>query len=114
MSRATDDVLAERARQVLAEGWSPEHDDTHVNGELALAGAAYAIHSSAVLVPPPEEDKPSLRYSLMAHASGAWPWQFGMKPKSPRFNLIRAAALIIAEIERIDRASASQAEEIKK
>ncbi|SHI12508.1 hypothetical protein [Pollutimonas bauzanensis] len=30
---AARDVLAERRRQVEAEGWTPEHDDTHVNDE---------------------------------------------------------------------------------
>ena len=29
MSKATDDVLAERQRQIEAEGWTADHDDAH-------------------------------------------------------------------------------------
>ena len=42
-TQAASDVLAERARQIAAEGWTPEHDDEHDGGELARAGAAYAL-----------------------------------------------------------------------
>lgn len=44
------------------------------------------------------------------HPSGLhqrWPWALEWwKPKDNRRNLIRAAALVIAEIERLDRAAA--------
>ncbi|MEF7906796.1 ead/Ea22-like family protein, partial [Escherichia coli] len=30
------DVIAERQRQQSVEGWMPEHDDEHCNGELAM------------------------------------------------------------------------------
>jgi hypothetical protein len=39
------EIARERERQLTAEGWSPEHDDEHANGELARAAAAYAIFS---------------------------------------------------------------------
>ena len=45
-TQAEHDVLAERRRQVEAEGWTPEHDDAHDDGSLALAGAAYAVHAA--------------------------------------------------------------------
>lgn len=90
MSKATDDVIEERARQMGAEGWTPEHDDLHGRGDLAVAGACYAMHTDAhsdAGDPPPE-----------------WPWEpEWWKPKGTRRDLVRAAALIIAEIERIDR-----------
>ena len=35
-------IVDERARQIAKEGWTPEHDDEHVDGELALVGALYA------------------------------------------------------------------------
>jgi hypothetical protein len=39
-----------------------------------------------------------------------WPWSLHWwKPKSPRRDLIRAAALIVAEIERLDRADSRAA-----
>jgi len=32
-----------------------------------------------------------------------WPWHDGFKPKGKRADLVRAAAFIIAEIEKLDR-----------
>lgn len=46
LSRAASDVLAERARQIAVEGWTPDHDDAHAKGELAQAAACYA-HEAA-------------------------------------------------------------------
>jgi hypothetical protein len=42
---AASDVLAERQRQVTAEGWTPEHDDEHSDGEMALAASSYALYA---------------------------------------------------------------------
>lgn len=83
------DVIAERERQKQAEGWTSEHDDRgHPNGELALAAACYVLHGAEEAAPP------------------AWPWSWTWwKPKNRRRNLVRAAALLIAEIERLDRAA---------
>ena len=36
-------IQEERTRQVQEEGWTPEHDEEHGDGELALAAACYAI-----------------------------------------------------------------------
>ncbi len=38
-SQALLDVIAERRRQVEVEGWSPEHDDAHMDKSLADAAA---------------------------------------------------------------------------
>ena len=87
MSQAEVDVLAERQRQIHAEGHDEAHDDRWTNGELAEAGASYAIASH-----------------FPAHAPIEWPWdREWWKPKDRRRNLVRAAALIIAEIDRLDR-----------
>lgn len=92
-SQAATDVLTERRRQVEAEGWTPEHDDEHSNGEMALAAACYARAGSGV---PMIADVPLL-----------WPWTSSWwKPAGARRNLVKAAALILAEIERLDRAAA--------
>lgn len=102
LSRSAVDVLAERRRQVTAEGWTPEHDDTHESGELAGAAACYARHVNGrqwVYRTRPES------YASEA-APNEWPWdEAWWKPKSPRSDLVRAAALILAEIERLDRAA---------
>ena len=102
VSDAAKDVLSERDRQVSQEGWTPEHDDTHSSGEMAGAAACYARHVNGrqwVYAKRPED------YSS-EEAPESWPWdEAWWKPKSPRKDLIRAAALIIAEIERLDRVS---------
>lgn len=96
-SRAAQDVLAERRRQVDEEGYAPEHDDAHDKGEIAGAAACYALYRSHVA---PEE--------LMGEGiiEMSWPWDAdSWKPKDRRHDLVRAGALIIAEIERYDRAA---------
>lgn len=86
-----DEIAAERRRQIEVEGWTAEHDDEHVSGSLSDAAAAYAIGASRSL--------------LARKPPGIWPWKNEWwKPKSQRRDLIRAAALIVAEIERLDRA----------
>ncbi|WP_329006278.1 hypothetical protein [Pseudomonas aeruginosa] len=93
------DVQAERLRQVEAEGWMPEHDDAHSHGEMARAAACYALAGSSA----PNDGTAALLVSL------AWPWdEQWWKPTSARRDLIKACALTLAEIERLDRAGISQ------
>lgn len=88
MSKAIEDVLAERQRQVDVEGYLFEHDDEHEGGEIAEAAAAMALASSNCTT-----------------AFNLWPWGLeSFKVKGYRDNLVRAGALIIAELERLDRA----------
>ena len=88
--RAIYDVDAERHRQVSAEGYSEAHDDEHVNGELALAAMAYAC---------PEH----VMQWLTGNDIRLWPFEGEPKFKNRRRDLERAAAFLIAEIERLDR-----------
>lgn len=87
------DVIAERQRQKAVEGWTSEHDDAYQNSELADAAACYAInaHNQGLSTP--------------AH----WPWAPDWwKQSGPRRDLVKAGALILAEIERIDRQEVAQ------
>jgi len=87
LNQAALDVLAERQRQISAEGWTPEHDDDHDDGSLGKAAAVYAISFPGFPT--------DMTY---------WPWpREAFKPKDRRQNLVRAAALLIAEIDRLDR-----------
>jgi len=89
MSGAVREIAAERRRQIEEEGWSPEHDDRHAEGQLAAAAACYAWAGWPM-----------------------WPWDRAFwKPKSRRRDLVRAGALILAEIERLDRAETKGAED---
>lgn len=88
-----EDIATERRRQIEAEGWLPAHDDLHDAGKLASAAACYAAVSSSLIMDYPTGEPPP-----------AWPWaDEWWKPTTPRRNLVKAAALIVAEIERIDR-----------
>lgn len=91
------DIRAERQRQVDEEGWTAEHDDQHNRGEIALAAAAYAEHTVA-------SDRFRKQYSS---PPVYWPWSDKWwKPTDRRRDLVKAGALIVAEIERLDRAAA--------
>ena len=90
---ALADIAKERQRQREVEGWTPEHDDAHVSAELAMAGACYALASFL-----------NTEHALNTTFTRYWPWdRKWWKPKTPRKNLVRAGALIVAEIERLDR-----------
>lgn len=84
------DVIAERQRQQSVEGWTPEHDDEHCNGELAMAAVCYINETGTV--------------NRNGGKPWGWPWDASWwKPNARRRNLVKAGALILAEIERIDR-----------
>lgn len=86
-------VIAERQRQIDAEGYTVEHDNSHPQGELAKAGAAYAQHAAD---PMPGR--------LGRTPLALWPWDAdSWKPQGFRRDLVRACALILADIERFDR-----------
>lgn len=110
MSAAATDVLAERARHISVEGWTPEHDDTHDKGEMVLAGATYAAWAAAksALWRMATYTDPVASAGMATVVDLLWPWdRRWWKPKDRRRDLVRAGALIIAEIERLDRADAA-------
>jgi hypothetical protein len=99
LSQAARDVLAERARQVSVEGWTPAHDDAHDNGCLGTAAACYALHASSQS-DPVEGWQEEYRHK----AARLWPFDAEWyKPTTPRRDLEKAGALILAEMERLDR-----------
>ncbi|MBP8267548.1 MAG: hypothetical protein KAX47_13430 [Zoogloea sp.] len=89
------DVVQERRRQINAEGWTPDHDDEHTGGELARAAAVYAAGGGL------------FKISSLQTPMQVWPYQWEFKPADRRRELVKAGALILAEIERIDRAAAT-------
>lgn len=97
--KGTNDVYKERLRQIEI-GYGTDNDDSYIGGELAAAGGCYAFHAAVVLhegTPPSYGDNPP----------GWWPFNASSwKPETARENLIKAAALIIAEIDKIDRKEA--------
>ena len=98
-----DEIAAERRRQIEVEGWTPEHDDGHDCREMAQAAACYAEqYAGRQWVYHDAEYGPEHYQADEPHDD--WPWdESWWKPKDPRRDLIRAAALLVAEIERLDR-----------
>lgn len=94
MKTGTELIAEERTRQISGEGWSAEHDDSHKRGELARAGVAYAIHALIGGTQP----------------VNAWPWELKWwKPSDePVRNLVKAGALIAAEIDRLQRKASAE------
>lgn len=94
-------IAAERKRQVEVEGWTPEHDDAHGGNDLAAAAAAYANWSESYPLP---DD-----YANGVTAPPCWPWddEWWKPSDDPIRNLVKAGALIVAEIDRLQRAAKS-------
>ena len=95
------DVLAERTRQISVEGWTPAHDDRHAAGEMAGAAACYAMQVALDHI-----GRDDLHTTVSRTIRELWPWAaHWWKPTGRRRDLVKAGALILAEIERLDRAA---------
>lgn len=84
-------IAAERARQITTEGFTAAHDAMHARGELHDAAASYMLAAincghPAMQIPPRE-----------------WPWapSWWKPAPDPVRNLVKAAALLAAEIDRL-------------
>ena len=86
-------IQEERERQTSIKGWTADHDDSHINGELRDAAISYLMYCD----PKAGED-----------AVSVWPFEISsFKPSVGEYhNLIKAGALIAAEIDRLQRIEA--------
>lgn len=107
----TDLIALERARQMLEEGYSGEHDDLHADGEMSAAAACYAAPCPIFV-----EDRDFVNE---VRFRDPWPWddssdrRRGMGPQvidnstlddEQRVRqLAKAGALVAAEIDRLRR-----------
>lgn len=97
-------IAAERTRQIESEGWTPEHDDSHVRNELGDAARCYITSAEAA-----QYDKNCVAfdggYRVLEGVPGNWPWESDWwKPTDdPVKDLVKAGALVAAEIDRLKR-----------
>ncbi|MDQ1185948.1 hypothetical protein [Agrobacterium larrymoorei] len=99
LSKAVVDVMNERDRQWNEEGFTAETDDKYPAGRLARFAQVYLFG-----VWLRGEGKSAA--DIKRETRSIWPGSKDLcKPKNDRADLVRAAALIIAEIEGLDRAS---------
>lgn len=89
----------ERMRQVLQKRYTPTHDDQHTLGELTYAAMEYALQETRQLKAPGTTGE---QFGELPW----WPWEWETwKPEpDPIRNLVKAGALIAAEIDRLLRA----------
>jgi len=106
MSKARDEVLADRQRQMDQEGYDRTHDAEHDPEELIRAALVYTLTS---LAHPDANGHVSVgmecrgvKLNWMESATALWPWDGGPKPKTQRRDLVRAAALLIAALDRLE------------
>lgn len=118
-------IYKERNRQLRDEGWTAEHDDGHSCGELAAAAVCYAAYAMG---------EPVYRIAVHDHAGmmaysyvDPWPWEEAWDKRdiysvrdedAPEPTdeerrehkircLVKAGALMAAEIDRLKRLSAA-------
>ena len=97
-------IADERRRQVEVEGWTPERDvEVHKDGGLVLASMCYIMDYYGHL------DSTAFRSFCCEFARESWPWDFKWwKPSTPNDSikqLVKAGALISAEIDRLQKVS---------
>ncbi len=96
VSKGASLIVAERERQIGQEDWNANHDDAHVHAELVDAAVSYALAYTAQSPP--------------GNGRWRWPWeQKWWKPSDRKRNLVKAGALIAAEIDRLERQEARRA-----
>lgn len=103
-------IRAERMRQHNVEGWKLRHDDGYTHGELAHAAACYAARAG-------DSFGDRVSHDLRRDVPTLWPWGKEWWKPAPNNHpndrireLVKAGALIVAEIERLQRLKAPNAE----
>lgn len=112
LSAAEVAVIEERRRQVEVEGFDAAHDDEHTEGELALVAAIFAAPEHLVQYIPLEGG-----VGFVDPWPDSWDTKWDKRPRDTNDNetlleqtdeerlglLIKAGALILAEIDRLFR-----------
>lgn len=108
-------IAAERQRQISEEGWTPEHDKNLIEHELVYAAICYADPNKR-LIKRQEGDNGTGHRSIhldngpegpgeyIVMPPTLWPWDISKwkpTPDDPVRQLVKATALLIAEIDRL-------------
>lgn len=88
MSTGIGLIELERIRQITQKGFSVQHDSHWEAGQMAKAAICYAMN---------QRDR--IKFDAIDEI---WPWSPDMfEPENRKWDLIRAGALIAAELDRI-------------
>lgn len=102
MKTGVELITEERNRQIEKEGWTLQYDQEHIDGSLAKAAACYAM---------PEDERKKYQSYTFSEPSRRfprwWPSSWSLKywkptPKDRIRELVKAGALIAAEIDRLN------------
>jgi hypothetical protein len=95
-------IAIERQRQMATERFTSTHDEQYQRGELAKAAVAYAQLAAMEL------DAGTRGHIGWLNPPAIWPWEaHWWKPVDARRDLVRAGALIAAQIDLIDQRDAA-------
>jgi hypothetical protein len=103
MKTGTELISEERQRQILHKGFTPDHDKQHREGELAEAAICYAVVACAQTRGSSVEEWPASMFDGFRDSIITWPWdEDAYKPSEYALrNLVKAGALIAAQIDRL-------------
>lgn len=106
-----EQIAMERLRQINQEGWTPEHDDEHTDGSLALVAICYATP-----IPIFQREGDEQYFAFVDPWPDSWDSAWDKRPfdryhgklREPTPDerirmLVKAGALIAAEIDRLQR-----------
>jgi hypothetical protein len=133
MKTGVELIAEERQRQIDVECWTKEHDSEHENFELSAAACCYASHNISQQLEKIHHTNQSPLAEFKIYDFGesdffinngdrgdrrlrkagwknGFPWDYKWwKPsKDPIKNLVKAGALIAAEIDRLQNSETSQ------
>ena len=101
LSYGADLIKAERLRQIHGEGWDVKNDDENDEGEMLLGANSY-IQS---VLTPNQHPEHKRKFILSMYWPRQWT-QNWFKPTTAIRDLVKAGALIAAEIDRLKRLEA--------
>lgn len=103
MKTGSQQIADERERQISQEGWTVENDALHTERELLCAASAYQQSAMQNTGNAPISSV-MRRYIVNMFWPVTWNPDW-FKPSNPIRDLVKAGALIAAEIDRLQRAA---------
>ncbi|MFZ5704940.1 MAG: hypothetical protein ACOY5R_06695 [Pseudomonadota bacterium] len=101
------DVLRERLQQIHVHGFDARHDLDHGRHVLPMAALTYLEDALTKLTGGQGATAPI--DGLSPEAPAAWPWRDFFRPADARTNLVKACALLLGAIDRLDAEAEGEA-----
>ena len=92
------DVLRERLQQIHVHGFDADHDLNHGRQVLPMAALTYLEDALTMLT----GGQGIAAAGISPEAPATWPWRDFFRPADARTNLVKACALLLGAIDRLD------------